>query len=197
MSPADATPAVAPDRPFRLVAEAPIPVPGPLNPVLATVAGPDGPFERFFVRSPGAVAVVPVLFDVEGTAVTVLVRQYRVALDGWFDEVPAGMRDVDGEAPERTAQRELAEEAGYVAERLELLTVFHNSAGMTDGTTHVYLATDLRPVERQAHSIEEESMEVHHVPFLEALARVRSGALTDAKTVIGLLLAAGKLGITP
>ena len=84
------------------------------------------------MRSPGAVGVVPILFDAEGKPSVVLVRQYRAALDAELLEIPAGMRDVEGEPPEITARRELAEEVGLAAGRLELLTVFHNSAGMTD-----------------------------------------------------------------
>ena len=76
-------------------------------------------FERHIVRSPGAVAVVPLLFDAEGTRPVVLVDQYRPALDRTMLEMPAGMRDVDGEPPEETARRELAEEIGFAAGQLD------------------------------------------------------------------------------
>ena len=157
---------------------------------VVTVEGPDGGhFQRDVVFSPGAVAVVPVLFDPEGSPTVVLVRQYRATLDLDLLEVPAGLRDVDGEDPEATAHRELAEEAGFAAGRLVFLTAFHNAAGMTDAFTHVYLATDLTPVARQAHGPEEQAMDVVQAPLADALAMIERGELTDAKTVIGLLMA--------
>jgi ADP-ribose pyrophosphatase len=157
---------------------------------VATFRAPDGStFERDVVRSPGAVGVVPLRFDVEGNPVVVLVRQYRPVLDALLLEIPAGMRDVEGEDPATTAHRELAEECGLAAGRLELLTRFHNSAGMTDAATHVYLALDLTEVAREAHGPEEEHMTVHALGLAEAVAAVASGEITDAKTVIGLLLA--------
>jgi 8-oxo-dGTP pyrophosphatase MutT (NUDIX family) len=157
--------------------------------VVGSFEAPDGTrFERDIVRSPGAVAVVPVLFDSEGTASVVLVRQYRAALDADVTEIPAGMRDVDGEPPEETAHRELTEEVGLKAGRLDLLSVFHNAVGMTDAATHVFLATDLVPVPPEAHGPEEDAMVVMQVPLADAVADVARGAITDAKTVIGLLL---------
>ena len=162
--------------------------------VTATFEAPDGTtFERDIVRSPGAVGIVPVLFDPEGAPSIVLLRQYRPPLDAEIIEIPAGMRDVEGEPPEATARRELAEEVGLSAGTLELLIVFHNSPGMTDATTHVYLATDLTSVPAEAHGPEEEAMVVVQVPLAEALADVERGAITDAKTIIGLLLTERRL----
>ena len=159
--------------------------------VQAEFEAPDGTrFLRDAIRSPGAVGVVPVHVDDDGVAVVTLVRQYRPVLDGELLEIPAGMRDVVGEDPAMTAQRELAEEVGLKAGRLELLTVFHNSAGMTDGTTHVYLATDLSSVPSEAHGPEEEAMSVVRMPLTDAVHAVIRGEITDAKTAIGLLLAA-------
>jgi 8-oxo-dGTP pyrophosphatase MutT (NUDIX family) len=162
--------------------------------VAATIEAPDGTtFERDIVRSPGAVAIVPVLFDAEGTPSIVLVRQYRAALDAELTEIPAGMRDIAGEPPDQTARRELAEEVGLAAGSLDLLTVFHNSAGMTDATTHVYCGTDLTPVPSSAHGPEEEAMTVVQVPLAVAVADVERGVITDAKTVIGVLLTQRRL----
>jgi ADP-ribose pyrophosphatase len=161
---------------------------------VGTFEAPDGTtFERDVVRSPGAVGAVPVLFDVEGTPSVVLVRQYRPVLDAELVEIPAGMRDVDGEAPEVTAARELAEEVGFRPGHLELLTVFQNSAGMTDATTHVYLASNLQPVPAESHGPEEEAMTVIQVPLADAIEDVLAGRITDAKTVIGLLLTSRRL----
>ena len=153
-------------------------------------AAPDGEaFTRTFVRSPGAVGVVPVLFDAEGVPSVVLVRQYRPPLDRLFDEIPAGMRDVEGEPPEVTAARELVEEVGMTAGRLELLARFHNACGLTDAETHLYLATGLAATEHDRQGPEERAMTVHQVPLADAVAAVLAGAITDGKTVTGLLLA--------
>jgi ADP-ribose pyrophosphatase len=157
------------------------------------VEGPDGRFERDLVRSRGAVGVVPVLFDPEGVASVVLVRQYRAALDHDLLEIPAGLRDVEGEDPEATARRELVEEVGLAASRLELLTVFANSAGMTDARTHVYLATGLRSVPSDRQGPEEAAMEVVQLPLAEAVAMAGDGRIEDAKTIIGLLLTGRRL----
>jgi len=179
---------------FRLVGEREVHQGHIWRVVVGTFDGPDGTtFERDLVRSPGAVGIVPVLFDPEGMPSVVLVRQYRPALDGALTEIPAGMRDVEGEPPETTARRELAEEVGLAAGHLELLTVFHNSAGMTDATTHVFLATGLSRVPAAAHGPEEEAMAVIQVSLADALAEVEAGTITDAKTIIGLLLTAQRL----
>lgn len=149
---------------------------------------PDGgEFTRDVVRSPGAVAAVPLLFDAEGNPSVVLVRQYRPALDATIIEVPAGMRDVPGEPTDETARRELVEEVGLVAGELVSLGAMHPSPGMTDALLHIYLATDLRSVERATHGPEEDHSEVLHVPLADALAMIDSGEITDAKTIIGLL----------
>ena len=155
--------------------------------VVADFEAPDGTrFERDVVRSPGAVAAVPLVFDAEGTASVVLVRQYRPAYERELIEIPAGMRDVDGEPPEETARRELAEEVGLLPDALELLIELLPSPGLTDSVTSVYLATGCTAVERSLHGPEEEHSAVLHVP-LEA-AMIEAGEITDSKSVAGLLL---------
>jgi 8-oxo-dGDP phosphatase len=155
---------------------------------VATFEGPDGElFERDVVRSPGAVGVVPLLFD-NGVPTIVFVRQYRGPFDQYVLEIPAGMRDVADEPPELTAQRELIEEAGLSAGQLEYLTHYYTSAGMTDSVLHVYLATDLTPVERDLHGPEETHMQVVRLTLADAVDMVVRGEINDSKTVIGLLL---------
>ncbi len=148
------------------------------------VTGPDGPFERDVVHHPGAVGVVPLHDD--GTVT--MVRQYRAALDRELWEIPAGLRDVDGEAPERTAARELAEEVGLTASTLAPLCVFHNSPGFTDEEVHLFVATGLAPVPHDRQGVEEHHMVVDRLPLADALAMVDAGDITDAKTVIALAL---------
>jgi ADP-ribose pyrophosphatase len=152
-------------------------------------ASPEGEvFERDVVRSPGAVAAVPVLFDAEGTPSVVLVRQYRAPFDELVLEIPAGMRDVPGEPTEVTAARELVEEVGLRAGSLQHLTDVYPSAGMTDSVLTLYLATDLEPVERETHGPEEAHSEVVHLPLAAAIELVERGEIRDGKTIIGLLL---------
>jgi 8-oxo-dGTP pyrophosphatase MutT (NUDIX family) len=158
--------------------------------VRSRFADPDGgEFERTIVHHPGAVAVVPLHDD--GTVS--LVRQYRAALEHDLLELPAGTRDVAGEAEEVTAARELAEEAGLSAGTMEHLTTFHNAPGMSDEAISVFLARDLRSVPHDRQSVEEHAMTVERRPLDELLAMVADGGLTDAKTIIGLTLAARHL----
>lgn len=137
------------------------------------------------VRHPGAVAVAAV--DDGGRAT--LVRQLRPAVWAPVLEVPAGTCDVGGEAPETTAARELAEEAGLVADRLELLAVTCNSPGVSDQWTRIYLATGLRPCPTDRHGVEERWMTVERVALDDVEAMVADGRLVDQTTVVGLLLA--------
>jgi ADP-ribose pyrophosphatase len=147
------------------------------------------------VRSPGAVGVVALTFDVEGTPSVVLVRQYRPPYEREILEIPAGMRDVPGEPPEVTAGRELEEEVGLRAGRLDELTQFLPSPGMTDSVTTIFLATDCEEVERRLHGPEEQHMSVVHVPLSDALVMVDTGEIADAKTVIGVLMTARRLEV--
>ncbi len=152
----------------------------------ATYEAPDGmTFERDVVHHPGAVGVVPVTD--EGTAV-LLVRQYRSAVDAELLEIPAGLRDVAGEPPIETARRELIEEVGMRAGRIEKLCAFHNSPGFCDEVVHVFAAYDLEPCELDRQGIEEAHMTIEKVALDDVPAMIASGAITDAKTVIGLSL---------
>lgn len=154
---------------------------------------PDGvEFERDVVHHPGAVSVVPVVDGGSGPEV-ILVRQYRSAVDRELLEVPAGKRDVDGEPPEVTAARELEEEIGHKAGRLEKLAEFYNSPGFCDEHSTVFLGLDLVPTEPSFHGIEEHHMTVEQVPLAEVFALVAGGRITDAKTIIGLTLAHHRL----
>lgn len=156
-------------------------------------AAPDGTeFDREVVRHPGAVSVVAARAD--GTVL--LVRQYRAALDRELLEIPAGKRDVAGEAPEVTAARELEEEVGLRAGRLEELGRFYNSAGFSDEYSIVYLATDLEPCASQAFGVEEQHMTVEEVALSQVGDLIARGELVDAKSIIGLLLARDRLGAT-
>lgn len=152
---------------------------------------PDGStFEREIIRDIGWVGVVPLLGDDE---TVVVVRQYRPALDAYVLEIPAGLRDVPGEAPEATAARELSEEAGKRAERIEPLGHVHNSAGLTDEDGYVFLATGLSDVPLSAQGVEEQHMAVEKLRLSDVPGMIAAGELTDAKTIIGLLLTRERL----
>lgn len=158
----------------------------------ATFEGPDGStFERDVVHHPGAVSVVPLIGD--GTAAApyqvILVRQYRAAVDSELLEVVAGKRDVKGEPPEDTAQRELAEEIGMAAGRLQLLAEFYNSPGFCDEHSFAFLGRDLVPTPSDAQGIEEQYMTVERVALADVGAMITTGQIIDAKTIIGLALA--------
>ena len=149
----------------------------------SSFSAPDGSeFEREVVRHPGAVSVVPLRED----GSVVLVRQYRAPLDAELLEIPAGKRDVADEPPEVTAGRELVEEVGLRAGRLELLARFHNSVGFTDEESFVYLGTELSEVDMDRQGVEEAHMEIVEVPLTDVAAMIADGRITDAKTVIGL-----------
>src|SRR5580698_4536212 len=142
-------------------------------------------FDRIVVRHPGAVTVVPVHND--GTVT--LVRQYRSAVDAQVLEIVAGTRDQDGEEPEATARRELAEEAGLEATRWELLIGTWNSPGVSDQHTLVYLATGLSSIPTRPQGVEEGYMTVETIHLDDVDGLVADGSLRDETTVLGLYLA--------
>ena len=163
---------------------------GHLRLLIGTFESDDGTtFEREIIRSRGAVAMVPI--DDEGRVV--LVRQFRAAIGDDLLEIPAGLLDVDGEDEVACARRELAEEVGLAAGSWQLLTRFLNSAGSSDQVTRIYLARELTDVPDSRQGIEELAMTVERLPLEEAVAMVHAGEITDAKTIIGLLMATGVL----
>ena len=150
-------------------------------------ASPDGDeFEREMVHHPGAVSVVAVDDDEHEV---VLLRQYRAAIDRELLEIPAGKLDVEGEGPEATARRELEEEVGLRAGRLEKLAEFYNSPGFSDEYSVVYLARRLERCQTSLQGVEEQHMTVEHVALDEVPALIAEGEILDAKTIIGLCLA--------
>jgi ADP-ribose pyrophosphatase len=164
----------------------------------ATFRGPDGDtFERDVVHHPGAVDVVPVLEDGAGGYTVVMVRQYRAAVDKELLEIPAGKRDVKDEPVEVTAARELVEEIGMRAGRLDLLGHFLNSPGFCDEESFLFLARDLTPTASSAQGVEEQHMTIEHIALDDVPDLVARGELMDAKSIIGLLLARETLAVTP
>jgi ADP-ribose pyrophosphatase len=153
---------------------------------LDTVRFPDDSTGQLeILRHPGASAVVPFL-DPPGLADprVVLIRQFRHAADGFIWEVPAGRLDA-GESPESCAERELEEETGMRARRLERLTTICTTPGFTDERIHLFQAEGLEP--GAEHREADEFMELHTLRWSEVMRLVESGAVVDGKTLVSLL----------
>ena len=171
---------------FRLIAETEVWKGVIVSVSRLDVADPEGKiFDRDVVRHPGAVAVVPVHED----RTVVLVRQYRPGVNAFVLELPAGTCDVEGEALEETARRELQEEAGLEAKVIEELAVIYNSPGYCDERTAIYMARGLEDCPPAPAGVEERWMTVERISLESVEDLMASGELFDAKTVIGLLLA--------
>jgi ADP-ribose pyrophosphatase len=155
-----------------------------------TVRFPDGSTgELEIFHHPGASAVVPFLSDPAGAdPQLLLIRQYRYAAGGWLYEIPAGTLD-EGEDPAVCARRELEEETGCTAERVERLTTIHSTPGFCDERIHLFMAVGLTMGEHRRER--DEFLEVERMSLSAALARIERGEITDAKSVVGLLYAAG------
>jgi ADP-ribose pyrophosphatase len=146
------------------------------------------PTVREVVHHPGGAATVP-LTD-EGHVI--LVDQLRYPLGRHILEIPAGKLS-PGENPAHCAARELEEETGWIAGSLTKLCAFHTSPGFCDELLHIFLARELR-LSPDGHKREEGefSMSLRVLPFGEGLAMIESGEITDAKTMIGLMLVASR-----
>lgn len=146
--------------------------------------------ELDIVRHPGAAAVVP--FTRDGRVL--LIRQYRHAAGGMILEVPAGKLD-PGESPESCAARELEEEAGCRAGRIEKLGRIWTTPGFTDEVIHLFAGFDLDPVPRRLQR--DEVIDVVPMSLDAALERIWTGELCDAKSALALIHAARRVGRLP
>jgi len=151
-----------------------------------TVELPNGlrvPLE--IVRHPGGAAAVAI----DSQERVCLLRQYRHAAGGYIYELPAGKLEPN-EPPEDTARRELVEEAAVSAAQWSSLGAYFSSPGVFTEVIHLYLATGLSPAPAAPEA--DEVFQVEWWPFATAIERARNGELTDAKTIIGILRAAGR-----
>ncbi|RPI08898.1 MAG: NUDIX hydrolase [Zetaproteobacteria bacterium] len=147
---------------------------------LETVTLPNGAtIDLEVVRHQGAAAIVPLADD--GTVL--LIRQYRHAAGGYIYEIPAGKIE-PGEDPLDCAAREVEEEIGHRASRLDHLVTFFTTPGFTDEVIHVYLATGLVPGTQSLGR--DEVLDVVEMPLEEAIRRVADGTIRDGKTIVGL-----------
>ena len=141
---------------------------------------------REVVDHRGGVSVVPV----DGDGNVYLVRQYRYPVGDFLVEIPAGKLEA-GEEPLTCAIRELSEETGFTAEKIEFLGQIWPTPGYCGEKLHIYMATGLQP--GKTHPDEDEFLDVMKIPLEKAYAMAISGELSDAKTVIGLCRAYAKL----
>ncbi len=132
------------------------------------------------VRHPGSVAIVPVLDDGQ----VCLIRNRRVTVNETLLEIPAGTMEPP-EPPEACAYRELTEETGFRANKMELLATFFPAPGILDERMFLYLATGLQPGEHAREKGEEIENEI--IPLDHAIRLVETGEIHDAKTMLGLM----------
>ena len=145
--------------------------------------------ELEMIRHSGASAVLPFLADPAGEDPTILlIRQYRYAADGFIYEIPAGRLEA-GEPPEQCAVRELREETGCTAAKMEHLYTMYTTPGFTDERIHLFVATGL---ERGESALEQdEFVEVVPTTMSAALRLIKDGTINDAKTALSILYVAG------
>lgn len=148
--------------------------------------------QREFVIHPGSAAIMPMLPDRR----IILIKQYRYAVKNTLYEIPAGTLEA-GETPLQCAHRELKEETGYTAGRLEKLIQFYPSPGISNELMHLFLAQDLKKINVGASAsggpcpISDETIEVIEVSMDDAVEMIKSGKIIDAKTICGILLCNG------
>jgi len=152
---------------------------------------PDGSSgELEIIRHPGAAAVVPVASDLSSADPSLLmIRQYRYATGGELWEIPAGRLANPAEDPEACARRELQEEVGVTAGKVQKLTTLWTTPGFTDEAIHLFVATDLTATAPQREA--DEFIDVVPKTLSEVLEMIGRGEVCDAKTVVGILYMAG------
>jgi ADP-ribose pyrophosphatase len=145
--------------------------------------------ELEIIRHAGASAVLPFLSDPKGADPQILlIKQYRYAAEDFLYEVPAGRLDPD-ESPIDCARRELMEETGCTAERIEPLYTFYTTPGFIDERIHGFMATGLTRGESKREA--DEFMTLETMSLSRALELIQAGEIRDGKTTVLILFAAG------
>lgn len=141
--------------------------------------------QRCVVTHPGAVAILA-LDDADRV---LMIRQYRHPVRRLLWEIPAGLRDSDGESPLQTAQRELFEETGYRAREWQTLVDYFSSPGFSTERLRIFLARGLEPAGGSPHQRqhEEKFIVTEWVPLTEAVRLALDGKLHNGPTVMGIL----------
>lgn len=140
-----------------------------------------GEMQRDVVRHPGSVAIIPILDDGR----ICLIKNRRVTVDETLIEIPAGTMEPP-EPPLECARRELIEETGYRAGKMELLRTFYPAPGILDEKMHLFIATDLEAGEPEREAYEQ--IENYVLSIKQAKSMVAAGEIKDAKTMISILL---------
>jgi ADP-ribose pyrophosphatase len=140
-----------------------------------------GMVDRELVVHPGAVCILPI----ERDQTVIMIRNYRFAAGSELLELPAGTLE-PGEEPAVCAARELEEETGYRAERIEPLTEFYTTPGFTDEYMYCFVATGL--TETQQNLDDGEQIQVAKTSLDDALTACLDGRIRDAKTIAALQL---------
>lgn len=156
---------------------------------LATVREDGITYQRDIIAHHGSAVIVPVFAD----KTVALVRQYRHAAGKYLREIPAGSLK-EGEDPQAGAERELEEEIGVAAGRIEKLSEFFVSPGFLTEKMHVFLATELTEVGQKLEADELITIERHDFPTLFQM--IAGGEFEDAKTMVGLILAGARFGFS-
>jgi ADP-ribose pyrophosphatase len=152
-----------------------------LNLRIDTVELPDKKYsKREIVEHPGAVAILPLTDDND----VILVKQYRKAIEKEILEIPAGKLEI-GEEPRETAIRELKEETGYTAKKMEYLLEFYTSPGFSNEKLYLFIATGL--VEGEAEPDRDEYIEITKLKLDDLLNMISKGDILDCKTIVGAL----------
>ncbi len=154
---------------------------------VATVKEGETIYTREIITHPGSIVIAPVFPDNS----VALVRQYRHPAGKYLLELPAGSLS-EGEDLETGARRELEEEIGVTAGKIEKLTEFYVSPGFLGEKMHLFLATDLTKTQQNLEA--DEILSIERIPLEVIPNLLSSGKLEDAKTIIGLMLTAARYG---
>ena len=156
-----------------------------------TMQMPDGhTVEWDLIDHDGAAAVVAVREDGK----LLMVRQYRNPLERYTLEIPAGKLDTRDEDPRNAAERELAEETGYVCHDIEYLTTIYTTVAFCNEKIGLYLAKGLSERHPQ-HLDEDEFINLEAYTLDEVRQMIYDGRIQDSKTIVGILLYASKYGL--
>lgn len=152
-----------------------------INVRVDTVELPDKKYsKREIVEHPGAVGIVPITSNKE----IVLVKQFRKPVEDVLLEIPAGKIESE-EEPAICAVRELEEETGFKTDNIQQLLKFYTTPGFSNEIIYIYIAEDLK--EGTINPDEDENIETIKIPIEEALEKIKSGEIEDAKTIVGIL----------
>lgn len=153
----------------------------------STIRESDAEYKREIVFHHGSCVIVPVFAD----NTIALVKQYRHAAQKYLLEIPAGTLE-ENESPEVGARREVEEEIGVVAGKIEKLAAFYVSPGFLTEKMHVFLATDLKETAQNLDA--DEFLSIEKFSFAQLFEMIKNGEIEDAKTIAGVILAGAKLG---